>query len=145
MIAETNQVPAPPPGSPTTITIASTNCHFHGTNTSPQCHGDQVIHTSINSGETFNHGLRFPTDELPGLYWYGPHVHGLAEAAVQAGASGAIVVAGIENLQPAVAGLPERILILRDQDVAGLPTPGGAGPSWDLSVNDAPIAYPSSR
>ena len=53
-----------------------------------------MIHTLINSGHTFNYSLKFPTSEPPGLYWYHPHVHGIAEAAVQGGASGAIIVEG---------------------------------------------------
>ena len=61
--------------------------------------------------------------------------------AVQGGASGAIIVGGIANLQPAVAGLPERVLIVRDQPVAGAPTPGGIIPSWDVSLNYVPIPY----
>lgn len=155
-VTATNRVPAPPPGSPTEVvsspqnvcgdatqTITSMNIHYHGTNTSPACHGDQVIHTIINSGETFHYSLQFPSNEPPGLYWYHPHVHGLAEAAVQGGASGAIVVEGIQNVQPAVAGLPERILIVRDQNVAGNPQPGGAVPAWDLDLNYVPIAYPA--
>jgi FtsP/CotA-like multicopper oxidase with cupredoxin domain len=125
------------------MTSTSLNVHYHGTNTSPACHGDQVIHTIINSGETFQYNLQFPTDEPPGLYWYHPHVHGIAEAAVQGGASGVIVVQGIENIQPAVGGLPERILIVRDQVVAGAPTPGGAVPSWDVTLNYVPIAFPA--
>jgi len=156
LLAATNQNPPAPPGSPTEVvsnpmnqcgdstqTITSVNIHYHGTNTSPQCHGDQVIHTIINSGETFNYSLHFPTDEPPGLYWYHPHVHHLAEVAVQGGASGVIVVDGIENIQPVVAGLPERILIVRDQVVPGAPTPGGAVPSWDISLNYVPISYPA--
>jgi len=145
-----NDNPKPTQGSPTelvsnasdacgdvTMTITSLNVHFHGTNTSPTCHADEVIHTLINSGETFNYSVRFPISEPPGLYWYHPHVHGIAEAAVQGGASGAIVVDGIENIQPAVAGLPERIMIVRDQMVAGSPTPGGNVPSWDLSLTES--------
>jgi FtsP/CotA-like multicopper oxidase with cupredoxin domain len=153
----TNQVPAPPPGSPTevvsnssnqcgdaTMTITSLNIHYHGTNTTPQCHGDQVIHTVINSGETFNYSLKFPANEPPGLYWYHPHIHGIAEAAVQGGASGAIIVGGIANFQPAVAGLPERVLVVRDQPLAGAPAPGGLIPSWDVTLNYVPIPYVSS-
>jgi FtsP/CotA-like multicopper oxidase with cupredoxin domain len=153
-VSVTNQVPAPPPGSPTevvsnssnqcgdaTMTITSLNVHYHGTNTSPACHSDQVIHTIINSGESFQYTLHFPTDEPPGLYWYHPHVHGIAEAAVQGGASGAIIVGGIANLQPAVAGLPERVLVIRDQNVAGAPSPGGIIPSWDLTLNYVPVPY----
>ena len=126
-----------------TMDASSVNVHFHGTNLSPTCHSDEVIRTLINSGQTFTYNVAFPADEPPGLYWYHPHIHGIAEAAVQGGASGAIVVEGIENLQPAVAGLPERILLIRDQNVAGDPAPGGAVPSWDVTVNYVPIAYPA--
>ena len=34
-------------------------------------------------------------------------------------------------------------MIVRDQMVAGSPTPGGNVPSWDLSLNYVPISYPS--
>jgi FtsP/CotA-like multicopper oxidase with cupredoxin domain len=125
-------------GSPN-MTSASVNVHYHGANVSPNCHSDEVIHTIINSGETFTYNLAFPTDEPPGLYWYHPHIHGIAEAAVQGGASGAIVVEGIENVQPAVAGLPQRILLVRDQ----LPVNTGSGvPAWDLSLNYIPVPFP---
>ncbi|HZU31353.1 MAG TPA: multicopper oxidase domain-containing protein, partial [Candidatus Angelobacter sp.] len=97
------------------MTATSMNIHYHGTNTSPVCHQDEVIHTVINSGQSFQYNLAFPTDEPSGLYWYHPHIHGIAEAAVQGGASGAIVVDGIENLQHAVAGLRQRVLLIRDQ------------------------------
>jgi FtsP/CotA-like multicopper oxidase with cupredoxin domain len=126
-----------------TMDASSVNIHYHGTNVSPTCHSDEVIHTLINSGQTFTYNIAFPTDEPPGLYWYHPHVHGVAEVAVQGGASGAIIVEGIEDLQPAVAELPERVLIIRDQTVAGKPMPGGAVPAWDLTLNYVPIAYPA--
>jgi FtsP/CotA-like multicopper oxidase with cupredoxin domain len=124
-------------------TTSSVNVHFHGTNTRPACHADGVIHTIINSGEVFRYRVKFPSDEPPGLYWYHPHIYGLAEKAVQGGASGAIIVDGIEHLQPAVAGLPERVLIVRDQNLPGNPKPGGPVPSWDLSLNYIPVAYPA--
>jgi FtsP/CotA-like multicopper oxidase with cupredoxin domain len=155
-ITVTNDVPALPPGSPTeTVSIASNVCgdptmtgtslnmHFHGTNTSPACHGDQVIHTLINSGQTFHYVLNFPTNEPPGLYWYHPHVHGIAEAAVLGGASGALVVDGISNVQPAVAGLPERILVIRDQNVGAPAVSSVPVPAWDVSLNYVPVSYPS--
>ena len=148
-----NTLPPPAQGSPTmemdtkvcgnpTMTTASVNMHFHGTNTLPNCHSDEVIHTLVNPGELFHYHIQFPASEPPGLYWYHPHVHGQAEAAALGGATGAIVVEGIEKLQPAVAGLPERVLVMRDQIVPGLPTPGGKIPSWDLSLNYVPISYP---
>ena len=125
-----------------TMDASSMNIHYHGMNVSPVCHQDEVIHTTINSGESFTYNLAFPTDEPPGLYWYHPHIHGIAEAAVLGGASGAIVVEGLENVQRAVAGLRHRVLVIRDQTVAGSPAPGGTVPSWDLTLNNIPIAYP---
>ncbi|HEY6328924.1 MAG TPA: multicopper oxidase domain-containing protein [Blastocatellia bacterium] len=129
-------------------TATSLNIHYHGTNTSPTCHQDEVIHTLINSGQTFQYSVHIPTTEPPGMYWYHPHVHGIAEAAVQGGASGAIVVEGIENVQPAVAGLPERILNIRDQPIPGAPTPtsppaqnADVVPSWDVTTNYVVDAY----
>jgi FtsP/CotA-like multicopper oxidase with cupredoxin domain len=62
---------------------------------------------------------------------------------VLGGASGAIIVEGTENVNPIVAGLPERTLIIRDNLVPGNPTPGGAIPSWDISLNYIPVPYPS--
>jgi FtsP/CotA-like multicopper oxidase with cupredoxin domain len=127
-----------------TMDASSVNIHYHGTNTAPKCHQDEVIHTIINSGESFTYNVTFPADEPPGLYWYHPHIHPIAEAAVQGGASGAIVVAGLENVQPPVTGLRQRILVIRDQNVAGNPAPGGPNnvPSWDLSLNYIPLSYP---
>jgi FtsP/CotA-like multicopper oxidase with cupredoxin domain len=121
---------------------ASVNIHYHGTNTSPKCGQDEVIRTIVNPGQTFTYNLAFPTDEPPGLYWYHPHVHGLSEAAVQGGASGAIIVDGIESIQPAVIGLPQRLLLVRDQlTPCGDNCPEDA-PAWDLSLNYIPITYP---
>jgi FtsP/CotA-like multicopper oxidase with cupredoxin domain len=84
------------------------NIHYHGTNTAPTCGQDEVIKTLINSGETFKYKVNIPSDEPPGLYWYHPHVHGIAEHTLQGGASGAIVVAGINTLQPSVIGKVHR-------------------------------------
>jgi FtsP/CotA-like multicopper oxidase with cupredoxin domain len=126
-----------------TMTPASVNIHYHGTNTAPTCHQDEVIHTLVNSGESFQYDVQFPPDEPPGLYWYHPHVHGISELAVLGGASGAIVVEGIQNFNAAVAGLPQQILIIRDNLVPGNPLPGGITPSWDISLNYVPVPYPS--
>ena len=126
-----------------TMTSASTNIHYHGTNTPPVCHQDEVIHTLVNSGETFQYDLQIPSDEPPGLYWYHPHVHGISEAAVQGGASGALIVEGIENVNPVVTGLPQQVLIIRDNPVPGNPAPGGDVPAWDVSLNYVPIPSPA--
>ncbi len=125
-----------------TMTLTSVNMHFHGTNTSPKCHSDETIRTLVNSGESFDYNLKIPKDEPPGLYWYHPHIHGIASMTVQGGATGAIVVEGIENLQPAVAGLSERLLIIRDQPLPFGPARNSKAPFWDLSVNYVAVPYP---
>ena len=122
----------------------SVNMHFHGANIPSICHVDDVLHTLVNEDQSFDYHVRFPRTQPPGLYWYHPHVHGQSEQAVKGGASGAIVVDGIENLQPVVAGLPARLLIVRDQTVAGDPAPGGPIPTSDVTLNYVPIAYPAA-
>jgi FtsP/CotA-like multicopper oxidase with cupredoxin domain len=123
------------------MTGGSMNIHYHGTNTTPACHGDNVVKTLINPGSTFAYSLQFPTTEPPGLYWYHPHVHGLSEVSVQGGASGGIVVEGIQNVQPATAGLRQRILIIRDQATSQGLAEGAGGdpngvPNTDVTVNN---------
>ena len=123
----------------------SVNIHFHGLNVKPRCHGDEVIHTIVNPGQTFDYRFRVPKDEPPGMYWYHAHIHGIASPAVQGGASGAIEVEGIANLQPAVAGLPQRFLVFRDQPLAYPPKHHlitQLVPFWDVSLNYVPVAFP---
>ena len=131
------------------MTAGSMNIHYHGTNTSPACHQDNVVKTLINPQSTFQYNVHFPSNEPPGLYWYHPHVHMLAEAAVYGGAEGALVVDGINNVQPAVADLRHRVIVIRDQQFTdptlsqasfgvGNTVDGGV-PQRDLSVNYVPL------
>jgi len=149
------------------MTPASSNLHFHGMTVPPVCHQDDVLRTSIQPGDPpFEYRLRIPADEPPGLYWYHPHVHGYSKAQVLGGASGALIIEGIERVNPAVAGLPERVLMIRDQDLLNPGSPpsksepavpknlidrdgdaanNGTGfgmPAKDLSVNFVPVPYP---
>jgi len=152
-ITITNNTPASPVEEPfnppncgsTSMTGSSVNIHYHGTNTSPACGADNVTKTLINSGTTFHYSVAFPKNEPPGLYWYHPHVHKLAEASVYGGAAGAIIVDGIQNVQPGVAGLQERILVIRDQpttqNLAETSPPVNSDvetPNHDLTVNYIP-------
>jgi FtsP/CotA-like multicopper oxidase with cupredoxin domain len=98
------------------MTSFSSNIHFHGMNLPPKCHQDETIFTLINPGDpTFSYRVQIPTNEPPGLYWYHPHAHGLTQTQIMGGASGALIVEGIEKIKPEVAGLAERVLVLRDQ------------------------------
>jgi FtsP/CotA-like multicopper oxidase with cupredoxin domain len=145
----------------------STNLHFHGLTIPPVCHQDDVIKTSIQPGDVpFEYRFHIPQDEPPGLYWYHPHIHGFAKQQLLGGASGALIVEGLERAKKAAAGLPERVFIIRDQDLINPNAPpsksepvvpkflvdrdgdaanNGTGfgkPAKDLSINYVPVPYP---
>jgi FtsP/CotA-like multicopper oxidase with cupredoxin domain len=149
------------------MSLVSTNLHFHGLTVPPVCHEDDVLRTSVQPGESpFEYRFKIPADEPPGLYWYHPHIHGFSKIQVLGGASGAIIIEGLERAQPAVAGLPERVFVIRDQDLLNPDAPpaksepvvpkmfidrdgdsanNGTGfgkPAKDLSINFVPVPYP---
>ena len=149
------------------MSLISTNLHFHGLTVPPVCHQDDVLKTSIQPGDApFEYRFRIPPDEPPGLYWYHPHIHGFSTKQVLGGASGALIVEGIERAEPQAAGLPERVLVIRDQDLLNPDAPpskdepvvpkmlidrdgdsanNGTGfgkPAKDLSLNYVPVPYP---
>jgi FtsP/CotA-like multicopper oxidase with cupredoxin domain len=118
-------------GDTGTATISSTNVHFHGLNVPPVCHQDDVLTTLIQPGSpAFPYSLQIPTTEPPGLYWYHPHVHGFTEFQVNGGAAGALVVEGMEKYRPEVAGLAERVFVIRQQYLV----PWVPGP-YQLTIN----------
>jgi FtsP/CotA-like multicopper oxidase with cupredoxin domain len=148
----------------------STNLHFHGLTIPPVCHQDDVLNTSIQPGDPpFEYRFRIPQSEPPGLYWYHPHIHGFTKEQVLGGASGAIIVEGIERADKAVAGLPERVFIIRDQNLLNPNAPpskwepvvprmlfdrdgdaantgtGFGKPAKDLSINFVSVPYPDYR
>ncbi len=150
------------------MNASSTNLHFHGLEISPTCHEDDVLHTSIMTGdEPFEYRIRIPVDQPSGLYWYHPHLHGFSRIQVNGGASGAIVIEGIERANHELAGLSERVFLIRDQDLVNptaashdLDKPaapaivldrdgdaqntgtGTGKPAKDLSINFVPAPYP---
>src|ERR1700728_1883072 len=155
------------PCSSGAMSAVSTNLHFHGLTVPPVCHQDDVLKTSIQPGDPpFEYRFQIPAGEPPGLYWYHPHIHGFSSPEVQGGASGALIIEGIERATPDLAGLPERVLVIRDQNLLNPDAPpaksepvlpkmlidrdgdaanNGTGfgkPAKDLSVNFVPVPYP---
>lgn len=127
-------MPSTDPCSGRTMNSASTNVHFHGLNIPPKCHQDDVIRTSIASGDPpFRFTIKIPANEPPGLYWYHPHPHGFTKTQVIGGGSGALIVNGLEKLRPEVSGLPERVFIIRQRI-----RPGGGDDASVLSLNFVP-------
>jgi FtsP/CotA-like multicopper oxidase with cupredoxin domain len=155
------------PCSGSAMTATSTNLHFHGLTIPPVCHQDDVLRTAIQASDVpFEYRFRIPQDQPPGLYWYHPHLHGFTKAQVMGGASGALIVEGIEHANREVAGLPERVFVIRDEDLlnpaaipkdAGQQAPaaildrdgdarntgdGSGKPAKDLSANFVSSPYP---
>jgi len=125
-----------------TMSESATNLHFHGLVIPPVCHQDDSLQTLIQPTDPqFEYRFRIPADQPPGLYWYHPHPHGFSEAQVLGGASGALIVEGIEQANRLIAGLPERIIVIRDQRVASTRV-DPAKPGKDLSLNFVPVPYP---
>ena len=143
------------------------NLHFHGLTIPPVCHQDDVLHTSLMPGDSsFEYRFRIPADEPPGLYWYHPHIHGFTKPQLLGGASGALIVEGIERAKKIAAGLPERVFVIRDLDLIHPNAPpsksepvvpkvlldkdgdaantgtGFGKPAKDLSINYVPVPYP---
>ena len=152
------------------MTPAATNIHFHGLDVPPVCHQDDVLNTMIEPGAQFEYRFRIPAGEPPGLYWYHPHVHGYTKAQVLGGASGALIVEGIERANTMLAGMAERVLVIRDQDLVNpdaQPVQSGNGPppmvlrdaegdimnagrdggipAKDLSINFVPVSFPDYK
>lgn len=122
------------------ITENTTNVHFHGLNIPPVCHEDDVINTLIQPTDPpFQYSFQIPSNEPPGLYWYHPHPHGFTTNQVNGGASGALIVGGIENIKPQVAGLTEQVLLVRQQFL----NPGSWLPGpYELTLNFETIVTP---
>jgi FtsP/CotA-like multicopper oxidase with cupredoxin domain len=124
------------------MSASATNIHFHGTNVAPVCGQDEVVHTLIQPGQSFDYNVQIPANEPPGLYWYHPHPHGFSEGQVQGGATGALIVEGLQNVDTALAGLTERTFVLRDQMLPASEANDSNIPAWDISINYVPVAYP---
>jgi FtsP/CotA-like multicopper oxidase with cupredoxin domain len=149
------------------MSATATNLHFHGLTIPPVCHQDEVLKTSVPSGAApFEYRFRIPADEQPGLYWYHPHMHGFSKVQVLGGASGALIVEGLGRANTAAAGLPERVFVIRDEDLLNPKAPpsksepiipkmmidkdgdtantgtGSGTPAKDLSINFVSVPYP---
>ena len=111
-------------------------------NAAPVCGQDEVVHTLIEPGQSFDYNVQIPANEPPGLYWYHPHPHGFSEGQVQGGATGALIVEGLQNVDPALAGLTERTFVVRDQVLPASEANDPNIPAWDLSINFIPVTYP---
>lgn len=149
------------------MVASATNLHFHGLAIPATCHQDETLKTLVEpSDRPFEYRFQIPEDQPPGLYWYHPHVHGVSKTQILGGASGALIVEGIERANRQLAGLHERVFVIRDENLLHpeaeppglslatqlrmrdpegdmLNTGTGEGkPAKDLSINYVAVPYP---
>ncbi len=117
-ITYVNDLPAKPTEScAITPCMDMTNLHFHGLEVSPDAPQDDVLDMMAMPGESLSYTVQIPKDHPPGLYWYHTHPHGESHRQALDGMSGAIVIEEIEAYFPELAGLPERVLVLRGRSI----------------------------
>jgi suppressor of ftsI len=121
-ITYVNDLPAKPPekclAGPC---MDMTNLHFHGLTVSPQAPQDNVLDMMAMPGQSLHYTVHIPKDHPPGLYWYHTHPHGESYRQALDGMSGALVIEGIESYFPPLAGLPERVLVVRGRSIVDDP------------------------
>jgi suppressor of ftsI len=120
-----NDLPAKPPETCLAgPCMDMTNLHFHGLTVSPDAPQDDVLDMMAMPGQSLHYTVQIPNDHPPGLYWYHTHPHGESYRQALDGMSGALVIQGIESYVPALAGLPERVLVVRGRSVEQDPHSG---------------------
>jgi FtsP/CotA-like multicopper oxidase with cupredoxin domain len=110
-----------------------TNLHFHGLTVSPDTPQDDVLDMMAMPGQSLRYTVQIPKDHPPGLYWYHTHPHGESYRQVLDGMSGALVIEGIESYLPVLAGLPERVLVVRGRSIEHDPQSGDLKHRVELS------------
>jgi FtsP/CotA-like multicopper oxidase with cupredoxin domain len=93
--------------------VMPTNLHYHGFAVTPLAPGDDVFLT-VNPGATFQYDFLLPADHASGLFWYHPHFHPDVNPQIAAGLSGGIVVGDVLAPFPQLAGITERVMLLKD-------------------------------
>jgi len=105
-----------------------TNEHYHGLNVSPRINPDATVSDNIlvqaDPGTQVNYKIQIPATHNPGLYWYHAHLHGEAEQQVMGGLSGGLIIDGVLDPFPELAGIKERVFLLKDVQI----TSGGTLP-----------------
>ena len=111
--------------------VEPTNLHYHGLAVTPQDNGDNVF-LSFDPGESHAYDFPIPANHASGLFWYHPHLDPYLNTQLGSGAAGALVIGDILKPFPELAGIPERIMMLKDlKTVDGVPRPDPdpAGPT----------------
>ncbi len=111
--------------------VQSSNVHYHGLGVTPLTTGDNIF-VEVESGITYAYDFPIPSTHPQGLFWYHPHFDPLLNTQIAGGMSGGLIVGDILAPFPQLAGIPERVMLLKDlktEDGQPVPDPGPTGPT----------------
>ncbi|MFM8239585.1 MAG: multicopper oxidase family protein, partial [Actinomycetota bacterium] len=106
--------------------------HFHGLELWPSGNGDNVL-LSIPPGRSNRYEITISDEQAEGLYWYHPHIHGLADAQVYNGLAGFLIVGRSDGNYAEFDDLVKREMALRYNVV---PPQGYTGELVDAPATD---------
>jgi suppressor of ftsI len=105
-----------------------TNAHYHGMNVSPLGNSDNVF-VHVLPDRDFDYTIDIPDTHPQGLFYYHPHLYGLTEAQIMGGMSGLLVVDGLLDPFPELAGITELQMQLKDTQIVDGALPDDIDPS----------------
>ena len=76
--------------------------------------------------------IPIPLTHPSGMFWYHPHVHGFVNNTISDGMAGAMIIGDILAPFPELAGITERVMLLKDMKIkkgAPVDDPDPAGPT----------------
>lgn len=112
--------------------VEPTNLHYHGLAVTPQSNGDNVF-LVFDPGDSWTYDFEIPASHPQGLFWYHPHLDPYLNTQLASGAAGALIIGDILAPFPQLAGIPERVMLLKDlktdDDDFPVVNPDPAGPT----------------
>jgi FtsP/CotA-like multicopper oxidase with cupredoxin domain len=131
----------------------ATNLHVHGFAVPPVAPQDEVLIgcTDPATGPAscgrrdMVYRYRIPADMPAGLYWYHPHIHGEVQAQLLMGLSGAIVVEGPDDEARRVAGIEDRVFIIRQTQDLDAPAGSDVEPPLPAATGSPQPPAPARR
>jgi FtsP/CotA-like multicopper oxidase with cupredoxin domain len=97
-------------------------------NVSPLGNSDNIF-VHVQPMTSFEYEIRIPASHPQGLFYYHPHQYGTTEAQIMGGMSGLLVVNGLLDPFPQLAGIRERLMMLRDTQIENGQLPDEIDPS----------------
>ena len=138
--------PPPAPAAPATARCGprATNIHFHGTNIAPVCGQDEVVHTLVQPGQSFDYNVQIPAERAAR-----PLLVPSPSARLQRRPGAGRSHRRADRRRPAECRsspwrvLPERTFVIRDQVLPASEANDANIPAWDISINYVPVTYPA--